>query len=126
MPGTKGIDYEERLRFLKLPTLVYRRHRGDLIEMFKMLNGMYDEDVIPPIQLRSDQVDRTNRGHSKQIFISRSVTDLRANYFTRRVAPVWNGLTEDILSAVSVDSFKKKLGKLWENHPMKYDSSESV
>ena len=29
IPGTIGMTYEERLRFLKLPTLVYRRHRGD-------------------------------------------------------------------------------------------------
>ena len=91
-----------------------------------MLNGLYDDEVIPPIELRDDQVERSNRGHSKQIFISRSNTDLRANYFTRRVAPVWNGLPEDIVSAVSVDSFKTELDKLWKNHPMKYDCSESV
>ena len=126
VPGTKNMDYEERLRFLNLSTLVYRRHRGDMIEIYKMLNGLYDEDVIPSIELRRDQVERSNRGHLKQIFISRSNTDLRANYFTRRVAPVWNGLTEDIVSAVSVDSFKKKLDKFWEDHPMKYDYTESV
>lgn len=126
VPGTKGMEYEERLRFLELPTLVYRRHRGDLIEMYKMLNGLYDADVLPPIQLRSDVVERPNRGHSKQIFITRSNTDLRANYFTKRVAPVWNGLTEDIVSAVSVDSFKNKLDELWEDHPMRFDCNASV
>ena len=78
------------------------------------------------IRLRDHICERSNRGHSKQIFISRSNTDLRANYFTRRVAPVWNGLPEDIVSAVSVDSFKTELDKLWKNHPMKYDCSESV
>jgi len=26
---------------LNLPTLKYRRLRGDMIELFKMLNGMY-------------------------------------------------------------------------------------
>ena len=28
LAATKGLEYEDRLRLLKLPTLVYRRHRG--------------------------------------------------------------------------------------------------
>merc|ERR1712203_911085 len=44
---TKNMNYEERLRFLDLPTLVYRRHRGDIILTFGMINGYYDPDVIP-------------------------------------------------------------------------------
>mgnify|MGYP003343747904 CR=1 FL=1 len=33
--GFNNLDYEERLRRLKLPTLVYRRARGDMIEVWK-------------------------------------------------------------------------------------------
>ena len=126
LPATKGLTYEERLRLLKLPTLVYRRHRGDMIEMYKMINGFYDEDAIPPLDMRDELVTRTNRRHSKQLFISRSEKDLRSNFFTRRVAPVWNGLTEEIVSAPSVDSFKERLDTFWEDHPMKYDYKECV
>ena len=124
IPGTKGMTYEERLRFLKLPTLVYRRHRGDLIEMFKMINGLYDQDIIPYFELRGDVVDTTNRKNrkpSKQIFITRSEKEVRANFFTKRVAPIWNGLTEEIVSSPDVDTFKRRLDEFWENHPMKYD-----
>jgi len=32
---------KERLRKLKLPTLKYRRLRGDMIEVFKIINNMY-------------------------------------------------------------------------------------
>ena len=123
---TKGLEYEERLRLLKLPTLVYRRHRGDLIEMYKMINGLYDEDVIPRFDLREDVVSRDNRKHSKQLFITRSNKDVRTYYFTKRVAPVWNGLTEEIVSAPSVDCFKRNLDVFWDNHPMKYDYKQSV
>ena len=77
LPAAKGLNYEERLRMLKLPTLVYRRHRGDMIEMYKMINGFYDEDAIPPLDMRDDLVTRKNRRHSKQLFISRSEKDLR-------------------------------------------------
>lgn len=123
---TKGLEYEERLRLLKLPTLVYRRHRGDMIELYKMINGLYDEEVLPNFELRGDIVPRQNRRHSKQIFITHSNKDLRANFFTKRAAPVWNELSEEVVSAPSLDSFKIRLDKLWENHPMKYDYTKSV
>ena len=32
LPGMKDISYQERLEILKLPTLVYRITRGDMIE----------------------------------------------------------------------------------------------
>ncbi len=34
MPGIKELSYSERLKKLKLPTLSYRKLRGDLIEMY--------------------------------------------------------------------------------------------
>ena len=57
LAATKGLEYEERLRLLKLPTLRYRRHRGDLIEMYKMITGIYDEVVLtlPSIWIRETQ-----------------------------------------------------------------------
>ena len=38
----KKMTYEDRLRHLKLPTLKFRRIRGDLIEAYKMLTGVYE------------------------------------------------------------------------------------
>jgi hypothetical protein len=35
----KNLNYEERLRKLKLPTLEYRRVRGDMIETYKIIKG---------------------------------------------------------------------------------------
>ena len=119
--------YEERLRLLNLPTLVYRRQRGDMIEVYKMLNGLYDEEAIPNLELRKDVVgERRNRGHSKQLFIKRSKTEVRSNFFTRRVAPVWNSLTEDIVSAPSVNAFKNRLDDFWKNHPMRFDYTQHM
>jgi len=41
----KHLTYKERLVHLKLPTLKYRRLRGDMIEMFKILTGKYDTNL---------------------------------------------------------------------------------
>jgi hypothetical protein len=38
----KNLNYEERLRKLKLPTLGYRRVRGDMIKMYKIIKDLID------------------------------------------------------------------------------------
>ena len=45
LPGMKNIPYKERLQILKLPTLAYRRTRGDMIEVYLLLQGKYASDV---------------------------------------------------------------------------------
>ena len=41
----KKIPYKDRLMHLKLPTLKYRRLRGDMIEVFKITHNIYDPEV---------------------------------------------------------------------------------
>ena len=41
VPGLYEIPYEERLRILNLPSLVYRRRRGDAIELYKYTHSKY-------------------------------------------------------------------------------------
>ena len=56
----KNKSYTERLLFLELPTLSYRRRRGDIITTFKMLHGMIDTDskvfLNEVLQLREDTI----------------------------------------------------------------------
>ena len=42
VPELKHLTYEERLSELNLPTLEYRRKRGDLIHLFKIIHGIDD------------------------------------------------------------------------------------
>ena len=60
----KGLSYEERLKKLDMPTLAYRRLRGDMIEVFKMLtnNSGYDQSVTTNLLTREGH-NRT-RGHA--------------------------------------------------------------
>ena len=52
IPGFKELSYQERLSRLKLPTLSYRRVRGDMIEMYKILTGKYDTRVSNFVNLK--------------------------------------------------------------------------
>jgi len=47
----KNVPYTDRLKYLRLPTLKYRRHRGDMIETYKILHGLYDTAVAPSLMI---------------------------------------------------------------------------
>ena len=64
LPGLKNKPYSARLKCLKLPTLKFRRVRGDLIELYKMITNIYDKDISLYIKFAPCTV--TN---SKKIFV---------------------------------------------------------
>ena len=39
------LSYTDRLKYLNLPTLLYRRLRGDMIMVYKLLSGIYDSNI---------------------------------------------------------------------------------
>ena len=50
-----------KTQVLGIPTLKYRRCRGDMIETFKILHGIYDTAVAPVLPICQEFV---TRGHS--------------------------------------------------------------
>lgn len=119
VPGLpkKTDDYSKRLRALKLPTLAYRRLRGDMIQVYKLTSGGYDKS-LPELLTKSET---GLRGHDKKLFIERPLKDIRKFSFTQRVAKEWNDLPQKVVSAVDVEDFEKKLDKHWADQPLMYD-----
>ena len=54
--GLYNLSYHDRLKVLKLPSLEYRRMRGDLIETYKIVRGMYDVSTTGQSRWRSGSV----------------------------------------------------------------------
>ena len=103
--------YEERLRLLGLPSLEFRRIRGNMIEVFKILNGIYDPCTTDTLLTLS--ADSKTRGHSlklEKIFVN---TRTYKNFFTNSVINHWNNLPADCVNASTVNSFKNKLDKVY-------------
>jgi len=111
----KHLTYEERLVQLKLPTLKYRRLRGDMIEVFKILTGKYDTNVTFCFEKHQDC--RT-RGHNLKLANHRCHYDLRKYFFCTRIINTWNSLPESVISASTTDSFKNKLDKFLNNQDL--------
>jgi hypothetical protein len=58
------MEYNERLKKLKMPTLKYRRMRGDMIEVFKIINDIYDP--LTTVDMFELNTTSNKRGHSKK------------------------------------------------------------
>ena len=112
--GMKHLSYKERLQKLTLPTLCYRRYRGDMIEMYKLSHRYYDEGATRGfIEFRASHTrNYSMRGHKFNVF---------KHSFKCRVNDQWNNLPEEIVDAPSLNSFKNKLDKLWKQNEIMFD-----
>ena len=72
LPGMRDLSYIERLKLLKLPTLAYRKLRGDMIQVYKIIHNIYDHESLPNLLRNNEISQRTgNRGHSLKLFTHR-------------------------------------------------------
>ena len=123
LPKLKNLTYAQRLRILQLPTLAYRRLRGDMIETFKILNGYYDADVVPYLH---PAVNNTTRGHNKKLYKLQSSKNIRKYTFSVRIVCVWNSLPFDVVNAPSINAFKNRFDKYFANQDILYDYKAEI
>lgn len=119
VPGLKHLEYAERLKKLGIPTLAYRRARGDLIEAFKILRGVYDEDCCSGDLQLSD--NDAMRGNSMKLYKTRARLNIRKYALPCRVVNNWNALPEWVVSSVNVNQFEARLDKCWANQELKFN-----
>jgi ribosomal protein L29 len=108
VPELKNMEYEDRLKAMNLPSLTYRRHRGDMIETYKYLNKMYNLEEIPLQQQHSQHETRSN---GKSLTKEHAHLAVRRGFFSQRVPHAWNDLPREVVQAQSVNSFKSQLDR---------------
>jgi len=116
MSGLHELPYPTRLCKLKLPTLVYRRRRGDAILVHKLINTKAVPGLLP---LASQ--DYFTRGHNLKL--SRHFSSKRqcAHFLTNRVANLWNKLLPDTIAVQTTDIFKNHLDNEWSKKEWKHN-----
>ena len=107
----KNLLYEQRLRTLKLPSLIYRRRKGDMIQMFKIMEGLVRIDHT----LLFTMTKMRTRGHSKRVCKPLSTKFLRMKTFSQRTINDWNNLPANVVDAPSLNAFKDRLDEHWKN-----------
>ena len=109
--------------FLNMTTLKFRRLRGDMIEVYKIMHNLYDLSVTPALDRNPDS--RT-RGNSFKLKIDRTKYDLKKYSFCNRVTSVWNSLPDSVVCADSWNSFKNNLDRFWSQEDVVFDYEASL
>ena len=122
--GLSKLEYSERLRRLDLPTLRYRRRRGDLIELYKHFHTYDKSTLAPSFQPR----ERLSRQHGFQLHTPQAkdgLTGVQTNFFFQRTYKEWNDLPEYVVDAEDINEFKNRLDDHWSSDPVKFDHKAS-
>ena len=118
--GFGKMEYHERLERLNLPTLAYRRLRGNMIETYKHFHE-YDPSILPPSFC---PLNRHSHSHKYQLQPIRPLDGERGvhqNSFCCRVVDTWNSLPCSVVDAPTLDTFKNRLDDHWKSLPLKFD-----
>ena len=115
--GMDKLSYCERLRFLNLDTLYYRRRRADLIQVYRIINKI---DCIDMCALFEYDTGIT-RGNSKKLFKPRAVSSTKQHSFSHRVINDWNDLPNNVVLSDSLNNFKASLSVYWSNKDFRFD-----
>ena len=103
------LPYSDRLVKMKLTTLGERRIRGDLIETFKIVNGIveYGKNIFRLSRSNRNIIRKTNVNYNAKN--SAIICKLRSSFLPERVRNYWNNLPNYVKSSVDVPSFKSNL-----------------
>ena len=99
--GMSVLNYRQRLEHLGMTTLLERGMRGDLIETFKIINGLinYGQNMF-----HLNLVYHTRNLRVASHFPTRAAQDFLSN----RVIKYWNNLPSHVKHAPSVNAFKAR------------------
>ena len=105
---TAGASYEDKCQEIGLETLEVRRKKQDLIQTYKILNGLDKIDatkVFTKTQNRGQRVTRAAADPTNML-VPRARLDLRKYSFFVRTPDMWNSLPDKAKSAKSITAFK--------------------
>ena len=108
IPSIRHLGYQKRLEHLNLYSLEKRRLRGQLIETFKILNGIDKIDYRNLFTLSGNQT-RTN---GWKLELKRFNTSHCGNFFTYKIPSLWNRLPVDVVNSSTINQFKQGLDKV--------------
>ena len=115
----RALEYEERLKIWDLTTLKERRERGDIIQMYKTMNGLEDIQWYTGPHYAQQTCTREANLNSHRLvgesFPTRSRNDfrlfvsVREEFFLNRTVEKLNRLTNSQIEAQSLNSFKARI-----------------
>ena len=106
---SKDIVYDERLLKLRWLDLKTRRNFLGLIQLFKYIKGFCIVNLDDYVKFSSC---RTRCNNSYKIWKPYARTNILKHSFCHRYIDEWNSLPKDIVKAVNVSNFKRRMYKM--------------
>ena len=90
VPSLKQLSYTDQLKKLKMPLLKNHRLRGDMIETFKIINGIYDKEVTERFfeMSRTDQTSCNNVAPVTNLCLGRATTRSHSSQWSKKKVAV--------------------------------------
>ena len=94
--GLTGKTYEDKLQEIGLSSRTERRLKYDLVQTYKALNGIDNVDSSIWFKLvgQTTHIPTRNTAYARNLLSSTAPSDIRKNFFSMRVVPLWNALPE--------------------------------
>ena len=113
----RQMPYQDRLKKLNIPSLKFRRKRGDMITIYKIVTGRIKAEGVVHLW----NPNRGTRGHTLRIKKQHAKFLARRHHLPIRACNDWNGLPENVVQARTVNAFKKSLDLFWNEHQFEFD-----
>jgi hypothetical protein len=108
--GLRAKNYLDKCKELGIETLAERRERHDMIQTYKILNGVGNIDYSDVMEKINRENGRTRlaAGHDNLV-LKQARTDVRKNSFFVRVVQKWNSLPDEVKKSKNADEFKRRI-----------------
>ena len=106
IPTLCSLSYEERRKQLDMFPLHKRRIKGDMIEVFKILNNIEKANLEIVFKENTGTV---TRGNGIKLKVPKCNTTDRKSHFNVRVVEHWNTLQHSVVTFKTIHSFKSRL-----------------
>ena len=113
----RHLPYQERLKQLNIPSLNFRRKRGDMITLFKILSGRIKAEGVVPL----GNPNQRTRGHALRLKKQFARKLPRRHHLPIRACNDWNRLPGNVVQARTLNAFKKSLDTLWHNQRFDFE-----
>ena len=92
-----------------------------MIELYKIFMLKYDSDITLKTIGKCIQRQYDTRKHRFPLQQSHIQYDMRKFSLTNRIIPLWNSLPDHVVSSPTLNTFKARLDRFWENQEVRYN-----
>ena len=90
-----------------------------MIETYKILQNLYDSAISPSLPTQTEYAEHL-RGNDLKLLKTRSKQIQKMQAFPSRIVSLWNSLPNAVVKAPTLNTFKNRLDRFWDNLEVKY------